>query len=32
MLTAPIPAVYNETAQAIMLKSMVLDPEQFDSN
>jgi len=27
MLTAPIPAVYNETAQAVMLKSIVLDLE-----
>jgi len=28
----PIPAVYNETTQAIILKSMVLNLGWFDSN
>jgi len=32
MSTAPVPAVYNETVQAVMPKSIVLDLEWFDSD
>ena len=32
MSTAPVPAVYNKTVQAVMPKSIVLDLEWFDSD
>ena len=32
MSIALVPAVYNETVQAVIFKSMVPDPEQFNSD